>query len=229
MGENQSIPDIKLDLHGIKVVVPDYTKSDLPDAYQEAAALIGSKAGSALKVDDFYDFLGSSDSKDHTGVLHFVGHGYSNSKLHRIAFLDLGPNPQKQEMFFDVNMARMPATNRLGQKSQKPFAFFNACTTAAVGNPQALGSLSCWASVLIQQGYCGYIGTLWPVDDEHASIVSTEIYADGFEPGKSIPMGEVMRRIRKKFVNSTKSNPESAVRLAYVYYGHPNGVINAIK
>jgi hypothetical protein len=118
--------------------------------------------------------------------------------------------------------ADMIAGSAIGSTSE-PFVFLNACqlgleTEGLDGNYGGL------AGAFLDQGATGFVAPLWSVDDDVAQEVALDFYQRVYD--EKVPVGEVMRQLRSRF-DMDASRPHASY-LAYVYYGHPDLVIDKV-
>lgn len=205
------IPEAALDLHGFVLETPTYTDQPLPQAQAEKQFLKERYKPYELpdQPDAFITFMKTGLPTNGTGILHFAGHGDCCTDEMRGNWLVL----TNREALYDIRSASNNLGNSLG-KLHPIFAFFNACNVgrAALG---PLGSNGGWGRALLNQQYKGYIGPLWSVYDQHARDISETFYTLALD--KSLPLGEVMRRIRARFSEDNRL----FTYLAYLYLGHP--------
>ncbi len=98
-----------------------------------------------------------------------------------------------------------------------PLFFFNACDLGQAH--EVSGGLDGWAPAVLETGAVGYIGGLWPLDDESASAFSRRFYeavAEALTKGP-VRVGDALASVRRRFFRT--GDP---TWLAYVYYGDVN-------
>lgn len=209
------IPERTLALHGLSVAAPTYEEAPLLQAQREKE-FIEQRYHPYVLPDDanaFITFMQTGQPRKGTGILHFAGHGDCCTDLMRQNWLVL----TNRDALYDIASASTDLGNRLG-KLCPTVAFFNACNVGRSA-PGPLGSNGGWGRALLSQQYKGYIGPLWSVYDEHASDICQMFYALALD--EHLPLGEVMRRIRTRFIEDNRL----FTYLAYLYLGHPLATI----
>ena len=221
LGLETGSPQPSLSLEGMSVAVPDYRK-ELPgtQAMKTFAApwnphLVGIRDG-AFDPAGFYEFMASGDPTGGTGILHYAGHGDCCKDMGKLVWLVLS---DEADDVYDYNAANSPLSNRFAKRERDVLVFFNACTAGQAAETE-LGTTASWSQVMLDRGYDSYIGPLWYVDDGYARDVAETFYALAIGEAP-VPLGEVMRRIRSKYME----NLRLYTYLAYSYYGHPNATV----
>lgn len=219
LGLEDGSPRPELNLQGMAVVVPDYEKT-LPgtQAMKEFAKRwhgrpVGVREDDTFDSRIFYEFMSTGRPTNGAGILHYAGHGDCCKDLGKLVWLVLSDD---QEDVYDYNAANSPLSNRFSARDRDVLIFFNACTTGQAVET-GLGSVASWSRAMLCRGYDSFIGPLWYVDDIYARTVAELFYtlSIGDDP---LPLGEVMRQIRSKYMD----NLEQFTYLAYSYYGHPD-------
>ncbi|HUF39463.1 MAG TPA: CHAT domain-containing protein [Anaerolineales bacterium] len=221
LGLEAGSPQPSLSLEGMSVAVPDYRK-ELPgtQAMKTFAApwnphLVGVRDG-GFDPAGFYEFMASGDPTGGTGILHYAGHGDCCKDMGKLVWLMLS---DEADDVYDYNAANSPLSNRFAKRERDVLVFFNACTAGQAAETE-LGTTASWSQVMLDRGYDSYIGPLWYVDDGYARDVAETFYALAIGEAP-LPLGEVMRRIRSKYME----NLRLYTYLAYSYYGHPNATV----
>jgi hypothetical protein len=124
-----------------------------------------------------------------------------------------------EDKVYDYNAAINPALNQIAERDRDVLVFFNACTAGLAAETE-LGTTASWSQVMLERGYDSYIGPLWYVDDGYARTVAELFYTNSIGED-ALPLGEVMRRIRLKYMADLRLY----TFLAYSYYGHPNATV----
>ena len=193
----------------IKTIAPDYNKRTLgmrvrplPGAASESAMLVTDFSAERVagNVEDVLALLQTYEGPP-VGYLHFAGHGEFDAKsaaISRILLEDADLN------VFDVRNQDVT----LGQKFGT-LVVFNACQVGASG--AVLGAIGGWAEAFLRGGFGGFIGPLWPVNDDDAHQVSREFFKDVTIGGFSA--AEALQRVRQRFGRT------SPTYLSYLYYG----------
>jgi hypothetical protein len=94
------------------------------------------------------------------GIVHFAGHGEvaGRTAVERRFAIRL------EDGAFDVMDWRGAAA---GQGRERALFFFNACD---VGQAESIaGAVEGWAPAVLARGAAGYIGGLWPLNDDPAA------------------------------------------------------------
>jgi CHAT domain-containing protein len=214
---------MELTMERMALVVGDYAATSglrpLPMATKEGEALKGRyphKWLSATQYDLsllFHNRL-VSDSGDRlpVQVVHMACHGEVDAA-----------NPKYNGIVIADNGRRIgPETVRgseLGEVSE-PFVFLNACQLGTVGS-DLLGDYGGMAGAFLKEGARGFVAPLWSVKDGLAHDIALRFYELALDDG--LPVGEVMREVRKMFDSNAEA--PSSTPLAYVFYGHPDLII----
>jgi CHAT domain-containing protein len=76
-----------------------------------------------------------------------------------------------------------------------------------------------WAPAAVEAGASGYIGALWPLNDEGAARFGVEFYRTLMSQLEDGPIfvADVLRLTRRKFFENN-----DPTFLGYVFYGDPN-------
>lgn len=118
--------------------------------------------------------------------------------------------------------ADMIAGSAIGSTSD-PFVFLNACQLGL--ETQGLdGNYGGLAGAFLDQGATGFVAPLWNIDDDVAQEMALDFYERVYD--EKAPVGEVMRELRSRF-DMDAPRPRASY-LAYVYYGHPDLVIDKV-
>ncbi|MBA2470624.1 MAG: CHAT domain-containing protein [Chloroflexia bacterium] len=180
----------------------------LEHAEHEAAELQERYTAEPLEANlgSMLDFL---DKTSETDALHFAGHAIHdpNSPENGLVFSDL--------TFFD-------SIQVLGEQlAVRPFIFLNACQSG-VGYT-VLGSCAGFVGAFLFAGASGVVAPFWSVNDAAAQDIARDFYRQALE--ENISPAEALRRRRASFGKDADGNdiePDSAVNLAYQFFGHPN-------
>lgn len=139
-------------------------------------------------------------------VVHFAGHGQVDPTRPGDAAIFLNGGKPLTPVFF--------RRTRLGA-DQRPFIFFNACMVGTGG--EMLGDFGGFPGNCLAGGFTALVAPLWSVDDDVASWMALQFYAQALaSPAKSV--AGVLRELRSNY----GANPSVSSYLAYVYYGNPN-------
>jgi hypothetical protein len=188
------------------VIAPHYSGSRSLDGeaseIQELARLQGYSA-----VDGNRKGVSALFRSPPQGIVHFAGHGHLDAANDEFEIL-------LEDGQLDVQSWRSMAD--AGLLSQT-FFFFNACD---VGQAKQTGNfVDGFGPAVLSKGASGYIGALWPVNDQVAARFSVRFYQLLQEQMQHGPadVSETLRRTRKEIYDG--KNPTA---LAYVLYGDTN-------
>jgi hypothetical protein len=180
----------------------------LEHAEAEAAALTTRYQATPIPASrtDFLSYLAGTPE---TRILHFAGHAIHDpqSPEHGLVMDNLsffGPKPVMGSAL-----------------SAQPFVFLNACQAGA--GYAVLGSCAGFVAGFIYAQAAAVVAPIWSVNDAAAQEIARDFYRQALEEG--IPPAEILRRQRARFGKDEHGNdvdPESAVCLAYQFFGHPN-------
>jgi hypothetical protein len=188
------------------VIAPHYSGSRSLDGEaaetQELARLDGYSP-----VDGNFKALKALFRNPPQGIVHFAGHGELDAAHDEFEILleDGALNVQSWRSMADAGL--------LGHT----FFFFNACD---VGQAKRTGNfVEGFGPAVLSKGASGYIGALWPVNDQVAAKFSVRFYQLLQEQMQHGPadVSETLRRTRKEIYDG--KNPTA---LAYVLYGDTN-------
>ncbi len=141
------------------------------------------------------------------GIVHFAGHGELDAAHDEFEIL-------LEDGALDVQSWRSMADAGLLSHT---FFFFNACD---VGQAKQTGNfVDGFGPAVLSKGASGYIGALWPVNDQVAARFSVRFYKLLQEQMQHGPadVSETLRRTRQEIYDG--KNPTA---LAYVLYGDTN-------
>jgi hypothetical protein len=190
------------------VIAPHYTGARTLDAEatetQALAQLDGYTAVSG-NMNAMEEFFHNSPQ----GIVHFAGHGELNSTRgdYEILLEDGALGTQRWRGMVKDDPA------------SQTFFFFNACD---VGQAKLAGNfVDGWGPAVLGKGASGYIGALFPVDDQVAASFSIYFYKLLHEEMKNGPadVSAILEQTRRDVYKSTNNNPTA---LAYVLYGDTN-------
>jgi hypothetical protein len=143
------------------------------------------------------------------GIVHFAGHGQLNA-IHGDYEILL------EDGELDTTSWRSMAQD---DPSSHTFFFFNACD---VGQARHTGNfVDGWGPAVLSKGASGYIGALFPVDDQVAANFSVYFYqllAKQMAVGPA-DVSAILEQTRRDVYKDTNGNPTA---LAYVLYGDTN-------
>ena len=143
------------------------------------------------------------------GIVHFAGHGELNSSRgdYEILLEDGALGTQRWR-----SMAK-------DDPASQTFFFFNACD---VGQARLAGNfVDGWGPAVLGKGASGYIGALFPVDDQVAASFSIYFYRLLHQQMQNGPadVSAILEQTRREVYKNTNNNPTA---LAYVLYGDTN-------
>lgn len=195
----------RLPIGRIVTIAPEYRSAanQLPEAQEEAKHLMSGFR--ALRVSGSKDavrtFLLKGLADEPVALVHFAGHGVYGSTFADASHIVL------EDGNLSVNEVGSSDV-KLGEKD-RPLVIFNACEVGAVGS--VLGMVGGWAEAFTRRKFGGFFAPLWPVADEDAATVISELVDAVWS--KSRPVGESLRAIREKH------GDRSPTFLSYLYYG----------
>ncbi len=141
------------------------------------------------------------------GIVHFAGHG------------ELSPTGGDFAILLeDGELDTTTWRGMVKDSPNHPFFFFNACD---VGQAKHTGNfVDGWAPAVLDAGASGYIGALFPVNDQVAAKFSIRFYQLLQQQMQTGPadVSATLERTRREIYQST-GNPTA---LAYVLYGDTN-------
>jgi hypothetical protein len=147
------------------------------------------------------------------GIVHFAGHG------------ELDKDRKEFEIVLEdgrLDTSTWRSMTPAGQLAHT-FFFFNACDVG--GSTQVGNFVDGFGPAVLGRGASGYIGALWPVNDQVAADFSIAFYGlmqDEMRKG-SANISQILERTRQTVYGKTK-NPTA---LAYVMYGDTD--LNFVK
>ena len=189
------------------VIVPHYTGSRTLDAEAtEAQALARLNGYSA--VNGNMPALRALFHNPPQGIVHFAGHGQLSATRGDYEIL-------LEDGELDTSTWRGMAQ---ADPSSHTFFFFNACD---VGQTRHSGNfVDGWGPAVLEKGASGYIGALFPVNDQIAarfSVLFYQLLEREMQVGPA-DVSETLERTRREIYQST-GDPTA---LAYVLYGDTN-------
>ena len=195
----------RLPIGRIVTIAPEYRSAahQLPEAQEEAKHLMS--GFKALRVagskDAVRTLLLEGLADERVALVHFAGHGVYGSTFADASHIVL------EDGNLSVNEVGSSDV-KLGEKD-RPLVIFNACEVGAVGS--VLGMVGGWAEAFTRRKFGGFFAPLWPVADEDAATVISELVDAVWS--KSQPVGETLRAIRERH------GDRSPTFLSYLYYG----------
>lgn len=112
----------------------------------------------------------------------------------------------------------------------RPFprlVFSNACRSARLDEGDAVVRSESLAHGFLRSGVRHYVGTLWDVPDEPASLFALSFWAALGAPAEASSIGEAMRRARAAV--AARYGAESVYWAAWVLYGDPGGACLTVR
>jgi CHAT domain-containing protein len=217
-------PPVHGTVRDVAVVVGDYLAErglrPLPKAQDEGRRLVKDYAALELTATEsqvlelLRDRLERDGAPAAVDAIHFACHGQIdvNNPLYNGIVLDDGITRLDQ---------RIIAGALIGERRQ-PFVFLNACQVGTADT--LLGDYGGMAAAFLRTGFRGFVAPLWNVDDQIAHDVALDFYEQVL--GAGCPVAEGIRRVRSRFSLGTEaSRPPAASFMAYVFYGHPELVL----
>jgi CHAT domain-containing protein len=201
----------KIEVREMAIFASDYANVDvqpkLPWAIKERDELVTDygrygATGRALQYGPVRQFLKEGKAQ----AMHFSCHGQMNVDLPTDSVLVLEDGTVKTG---DVAEDEV----RLGEGSQHPLVFLNACQLAAAG--PNLGLITGWPQTFLEAGASACIAPLWSVVDDSARKASTTFYRLVFKENKTL--GEALQEVRSMWTDQN-----NITFLSYVLYGDPN-------
>jgi hypothetical protein len=202
------LPPSRLLLENIDVVAP---------AYQGAAALPSQQAELTMlqQLRGFHysggTFLQVSTlmSNPPQGIVHFAGHGGASAAT-GVPTYALALEDRLLDLITWRGMSHQTLQHR-------PLYFLNACDLGQADNFSNF--VDGWAPAALDSGASGFIGGIWPLNDNAAALAS-----QGFYSGMKqrllvgpVRVAELVREIRRQFLQT--GDP---TYLSYVFYGDVN-------
>ena len=109
-----------------------------------------------------------------------------------------------------------------GRLDRAPFVFLNACQVGA--DKKVLGAYGGFASTLLRIGASSVVAPLWNIDDDVASVVADELYAQAWTRDDAVPVAEVLRVLRARYTEDAVRAGTAGVTatlVAFQLFGHP--------
>jgi CHAT domain-containing protein len=199
-------------------IVPDYQGDRglyLESAQHEREMLETTLASQEIPatVKDLRDFFSGPHSKD-TSLIHFACHGEATQGAIMSADLilrriDKGDGTRVEER---LSWQTIKANVDFG-KGRRPLVFINACQTGKPG--ESIAGIAGFAEAFLRPmngtGAGAFIGALWSIDDELATVFSKTVYQVMLGGGT---LNEAVRAARK----AAQANSDFTW-LAYCVYG----------
>ena len=203
-------PPQSLEIKELDVVAPGYKPDEkLPGQTDEIKMLSGFNGFRTTpgRLENVERLLESSPS----GIIHFAGHGSAKPTADGVYeyFISL------EDTALDLTTFR--GLTGSGAFLNHPFFFFNACEMGR--SSKVADFVSGWAPAVLESGASGFIGALWPVDDQGAAKFAARFYQEldrGLAKGP-VRVDKVLRDARRLYLE--EGNP---TYLAFIYYGDPN-------
>lgn len=189
------------------VVVPDYpdARMKLPYAQHEIETLVticGAEAVSGRRA----DVVGLLQ-RGGWQMVHFACHGEYDKE-----------NPDLSKLLMEDSplLAATIAAAATGVAGDRPFVFLNACAVGQQGI--TLTHLGGWAEVFCANGFSGFVGPLWEVDDEVAYTASGLFYKS-LRAGATL--GEALQNVRQQWKGASGDVRFNPTWLAYSLHSDP--------
>ena len=188
------------------VIAPEYNSEvELPGQKIEIEALSSLKEYRRLpgRIENLEKLIGDLPQ----GIVHFAGHGRVSPSAQFVISLEDS----------DLDLMTWQGMTPARPSRNHPFFFMNACD---VGQAVKIADfVSGWAPAVLEAGGSGFIGSLWPLDDQSAALFAARFYEllnQGLEKGP-VNLPDILKETRRLFLN--QGDPAF---LAYIYYGDPN-------
>ena len=107
------------------------------------------------------------------------------------------------------------------------FVFSNACRSARLDEGDVVVRSESLAHGFLRSGVRHYVGTLWDVPDEPASLFALSFWAALAADAEPLSLGEAMRRARAAV--AARYGAESVYWAAWVLYGDPGGTCLTVR
>jgi hypothetical protein len=212
-------PPESLDVRTMALVIGDYLvesgQRDLPLAKEEGNELAALYSATRLTatvadIDPLFDGeLERDGSRIEPDLVHFACHGEADA------------NPHFNGIILNQGNVRLNPVYVAGRRRRADFIFLNACQVGQ--NTELLAESGGFATQFLNTGAGGFVAPLWNVDDQLAKDTAVAFYEATLGPER-VTVAEALRRRRALY------DPNAAVpqptHLAYVYYGHPNLILN---
>jgi len=186
-------------------VVPE--EDDPPTAKQEVKALKTILGGKKSEVGNVSDLLGVLE-KAKFNLLHFACHNLLGGNDYPGPYILLGEDRFEPDFL---------GTFTGKYKQSPPFVFMNVCRSD--GGSPGYTSIINWADSFLRTGAGAFIGTLWEVRDETATLFAEHFY-QALVSGASL--GEAMKLAR----DAIRDKLDDPTWLAYTLYGDPKATLS---
>src|SRR6266566_7026552 len=186
-------------------VVPE--EDDPPTAKQEVKALESLLSGKKLEVSNVSDLLGVLKEAKFN-LLHFACHNLLGGNDYPGPYILLGGR-RFEPHFLGTLTGKY--------KQSPPFVFMNVCRSD--GGSPGYTSIINWADSFLRTGAGAFIGTLWEVRDETATLFAEHFY-QALVSGASL--GEAMKLAR----DAIRDKLDDPTWLAYTLYGDPKATLS---
>lgn len=210
-GSQLDRPPQQLLMNDLMLIAPNYDDKPLKQVARVERAALRAVTG-VHQIDGNAETFGNllRGSQRLQGIVHFAGHGVVQHGQTGIPEYAIKFEKQTMNLLMMRGMVNPNSENH-------PFYFFNACD---VGQAQQVANfVDGWAPSVLEAGASGYVGGLWPLDDQGAAEFASNFYTRMNQQAatRTISVSDLLRDSRKQFYKN--GNPTF---LAYVYYGDPN-------
>jgi CHAT domain/Ternary complex associated domain 7 len=219
-------PSSQVEVENLAVVAEDYLavsgERELPKAKEEGEHLRNRHGAVMLAgtLDEVMGLLRNELRVDGEPVaveaIHFACHGnvfFDNPAYNGIVLAE--PNIRLDETVI--------AGTRIGRATQ-PFVFVNACQLGT--STYQLGNYGGLAGAFLREGFRAFVAPLWNVDDQIAHDFAVTFYERTLND--RVPVAEVLRKLRGRFDVRAAGEPPASTWMAYVFYGHPNLILDRL-
>lgn len=217
--QGQEPPPTQFASRAVRHVVPGYPAGsgyELP-AIQQETAMLASLGAQPVEPTRAAVYARLADSTP-LGILHFAGHGESDSaRPSDSAFaLAVSADGQGQWKASEPLEARAIRSRADLRPAGRPLVFFNACRVARQGF--LLTGVGGFPPAFIEKGAGAFVAPLWMVDDDAAQRFIAAFYAAFVASGKSLAESRHAAIQAARTGGGTRGD---ASWLAYAVYGHP--------
>ena len=194
-------------MSGMLVIAPEYEGERRLAAQSDEVAGLRQFDGMREvpgRIDDLTQLLADLPQ----AIVHFAGHGLVQADRGIDSYSIL------------LEDGRINLTTWMGLSPTRfethPFFLFNSCD---VGQSQRIADfVQGWAPAVLELGACGYIGALWPLEDDAASAFVVDFYSRLYSEGPLRGrVAAALLETRRSFLD--QGHP---IALAYVFYGDPH-------
>lgn len=203
-GDSESPPQ-QIPVRDAFIVAPDYQGQPLDTARERE--LLEERFNGTRVHPSILDFLSYYFASNHASLVHFACHGTARANGDDAILLEDGQLLLAAEVRADKGFRALC-------RSKAPFVFLNACEAGQI--VPALGGGAGFPFAFAMIGARAILAPLWPVDDQLAKEVASELYEEALA-ADAPPVAEILRRIRAR----AYAQPDADTYAAYCFYGDP--------